>query len=631
MKSLKRRSYLSTLLVLLLLLGSCSTFTGSSKIEIHPTVSKNVVEMLENISVNTDVKASVKQGIQYIAENNYKDASKSFGEALRLDPINGHLHFLNGLSYHLMSLNGDSTKLELAESGYKLAIRYDASNHWAALYLGNIYFSKRRYLDAQNQFSYGLLYAPENQELLKALSVASYYAKNIELSSWAAEKALNDKPKDLSNLRNSLFTRAAGGEKRDENKSLIEYKKLIESKKNKQPIENLAYKSLLNRVNQWDRFHYGAKTAQNGEASVFGSSSRAEGTPLNLDDSAKSTKSVNKYNSYLSSSKKKKKRKGRRKKKLNLPKMTLVDVVIIRTEESRTENKGINILSGLQATLTGTMFGYNSAATAGTKDTTIAPTLTLAGLKYNFNIFNDGSNKAEILARPSLLAVEGETSDFSSGATLHVQLSSSNVDGSMVDVPVGINLNVTPTFYDDETVKIDVSAKRTFLENNSEKVGFTAFTQTSLTSVKATAVLRFGETLILSGLSENENESSEDGVPFLQNIPIIQYLFSNKQKLKTKKNVLILLTPHKARYADRNMGSSQLRNKLLKKDEKNKFVFELQAKENIARNNIDAALLNLESNLYFREFRSGDLHLDDWHNDSTFTGALLRSMSFLYY
>ena len=62
------------------------------------------------------------------------------------------------------------------------------------------------------------------------------------------------------------------------------------------------------------------------------------------------------------------------------------------------------------------------------------------------NIFNDQGNKAEILARPSLLATEHVTSQFFSGGVLHVQLSSNNYDGGMEDINIGTSLSVTPEF-----------------------------------------------------------------------------------------------------------------------------------------------------------------------------------------
>ena len=164
-------------------------------------------------------------------------------------------------------------------------------------------------------------------------------------------------------------------------------------------------------------------------------------------------------------------------------------------------------------------------------------------LEYNLNIFNDEMNKAEVLARPSLLATEGSSSKFFSGGELHVQLSSNNADGSMIDVPIGIHLSVKPKFFSDDHVQITVHAERAFLEQKSIHVGFTSVTQTVKTDVSATAVLKFGETLMLSGLSETTSDKSNSGVPFIKKIPFVQYLFSRDEALETKKSILIFLTP----------------------------------------------------------------------------------------
>lgn len=319
--------------------------------------------------------------------------------------------------------------------------------------------------------------------------------------------------------------------------------------------------------------------------------------------------------------------------------MTLVDVTIIGTEESKSQAKGINLLAGLQTTLSGSL-SYNKTIgkdadgkSTDSETTTFAPSLNLLNLEYNLNIFNDGSNKAEILARPSLLAIENETSKFFSGGVLHVQLSSNNSDGSMVDIPIGINLSITPQFYGDDTVKVTVHADRSFLEEGADSVGFSAFSQTASTSVDATAILKFGETLILSGLSENQHDVSKDGVPFLQDIPGIQYLFSRKEDLETKKSILILLTPQKARYSNRNVTAEELQKELKEsKEEQTIYTSSLKNNEKIKRSNIDAAIAHLSrENQFYRQFRTGDLELDSWNNEDTMLGAFKRALGFLYY
>lgn len=311
--------------------------------------------------------------------------------------------------------------------------------------------------------------------------------------------------------------------------------------------------------------------------------------------------------------------------------MTLVDVVIIKTQEVRTENKGINLLQGLTGTLGGIGIEYDS--TKKTNKFSANPIFTFVGLEYNLNIFNDGSSRSNIIARPSLLAIDGKKSTFYAGDVLHVQLSSNNSDGSMIDIPIGIELDVLPKFYSKDIVQITVHAHRSFLETTSEKVGFTSFSQTSKTSVDATAILKFGETLILSGLTENNENENENGVPFLQDLPGIQYVTSNEQKLRVKTSILILLTPREVRYVNANMGQKELMESLKKKQkEQNISLKALKHKNGIKVSNIDIVLGHLSQNSpFYEQFRKGDLNLDDWNNEDTILGSLVRALGFLYY
>ena len=60
--------------------------------------------------------------------------------------------------------------------------------------------------------------------------------------------------------------------------------------------------------------------------------------------------------------------------------------------------------------------------------------------------------------------------------------------------------------------------------------------------------MKFDDTLIISGLSEKETEKLNDGVPFLQDLPVLQHLFRHEDTLDFTKSVLILLTPRKPQY-----------------------------------------------------------------------------------
>ncbi|HBA61071.1 MAG TPA: hypothetical protein DCZ92_09685 [Elusimicrobia bacterium] len=627
--------------LLLPALSGCASAPRSARLPLNPSVDRMLREVAKKPSGNL-VTAAVRDGIRAIRKGRYTEALKSFGAGLRVDPVNGNLHFLNALAYHLGSLSGDMGQLELAESGYTSALRFEPDNYWASFFLGHVYFAQKRFKDAQNQFSYALLYAPEDADFLRALAVASYYDQNLEMGSWAAEKAVLLQPGQASGWRIAALTRAAKGDLKGADDCLVKFQELTApsaaAKKN-DSVREWTADHLKNRIEDWRAFHrQHPGLVQAAGPGVFGAPVQAEGKPLdvagqdeNYDDSAQ-----NADESWGESAKT---GDAGAKTDPNAPKMTLVDVVIMSTEESRTQAKGVNLLTGLKATLGGTV-GYKWVSARGSggssgRATTIAPTFTLDNITYNLNIWNDGVNKAEVLARPSLLALDNQTSMFYSGAVLHVQLNSNNSDGSLVDVPVGINLSVTPTFIDDNTIRIKVHADRSFIESKDEKLGFQSFSQTSKTSVDATAVMKFGETMILSGLSENETTKSKSGVPILQSIPLIQSFFSQKTEQQTKKSVMILLAPHKARLSSEHMTPHELKEMKAAQRKGPQAVEHLKAlkkKEGLSgKDNLEAVYEEMATTKFYKEFQSGDLRLDEWHNSDSLAGSIKRVLGFLWY
>ena len=247
------------------------------------------------------------------------------------------------------------------------------------------------------------------------------------------------------------------------------------------------------------------------------------------------------------------------KKKINTPKMALVDVAIIRTEEIYKSSKGVNLLNGLNLFFSGDdsffigqTFGKdNRVANTNNDQFTIKLGTNAAGLNYSLNIFNDNYDRNEVIARPTILVQDNQKSSFFSGGTMHIVLEGGVAgSGSIEPIDVGVTLEVKPKFLDSETININVLAQRTFLETalsgvNDNLTG-TSFAQTSKTKIQANLTLRYGETMVLSGLSDQEKENIDDKVPLVGDLPVIQYLFRNNTKLSSKRTVLILLTPRQA-------------------------------------------------------------------------------------
>jgi len=69
---------------------------------------------------------------------------------------------------------------------------------------------------------------------------------------------------------------------------------------------------------------------------------------------------------------------------------------------------------------------------------------------------------------------------------------------------------------------LSIRASRSFIEEQgNEKV---ALKQTR-NAVNASALVSYGQTFVLNGLVERELDVTENGVPLLQDIPILQYFF----------------------------------------------------------------------------------------------------------
>ena len=234
------------------------------------------------------------------------------------------------------------------------------------------------------------------------------------------------------------------------------------------------------------------------------------------------------------------------------PPVAIIEVTMIRTEESVRKSFGINLMDGL--TLSKSL-SFSAMGDTANQATQSANNLTNAGalaadatgavtggfLSYNLNIANSIYTKNEVIARPTLSAIDRLPSIFFSGATYSIIVGGIN-SGTLVDKPVGVALSVTPTFLDDDKILLSIRASRSFIEEQgNEKV---ALKQTR-NAVNASALVSYGQTFVLNGLVERELDVTENGVPLLQDIPILQYFFKRSVTMDYSRQILTLVTVRK--------------------------------------------------------------------------------------
>jgi opacity protein-like surface antigen len=297
-----------------------------------------------------------------------------------------------------------------------------------------------------------------------------------------------------------------------------------------------------------------------------------------------------------------------------LPRMALFDVVMIRTEESVGYGSGVNLLEGLKLTL-----GYSWNETRNSSDggqasisQSIARTAGLpnGGITYSLNIFNVDTNHTEVIARPTLIALDRLGSTFFSGS--NVSISISGVDnGSLQDKSIGTALSITPTFIDDERMLLAIKVDRSYVEP-VQLPGFNESLTTSKNSVTTNVMLRFGETVILSGLREREKNRIEDGVPVVNRIPIVQYLFNRTVQTEFNKHLVVLVTPRKPANFNGHTEKGDRYHEELKRinmrgETPASIASELAGITRTYQENLQQIVNALGVSTYYSEFRTGDM------------------------
>jgi type IV pilus assembly protein PilQ len=104
----------------------------------------------------------------------------------------------------------------------------------------------------------------------------------------------------------------------------------------------------------------------------------------------------------------------------------------------------------------------------------------------------------------------------------------------------GIRLSVTPQITLNRMIMLSLKAENSSAEIGPSDVGFVFNQQRANTQV----LVADGETAVIGGLTVTEVSRSRQGVPVLMNLPLIGRLFAQNTRSETKRDLLVLVTPH---------------------------------------------------------------------------------------
>jgi len=170
--------------------------------------------------------------------------------------------------------------------------------------------------------------------------------------------------------------------------------------------------------------------------------------------------------------------------------------------------------------------------------------------------------KVRILEAPSVLALDGTTAHIVVGSEYPYPGASyiSGVGGATSSVQyrdTGISLIVMPRISASGHVTLDV-AQEVSSPGAAVTVGNGSTAQAfNKTSVQTTLSVKDGETVAIAGLIRNNTTVGRSGVPILSDIPLLGSLFGSVNRSANRSELLILITPHVIRTAERLQEMTQ--------------------------------------------------------------------------
>jgi general secretion pathway protein D len=159
--------------------------------------------------------------------------------------------------------------------------------------------------------------------------------------------------------------------------------------------------------------------------------------------------------------------------------------------------------------------------------------------------------KVDILSSPQLMVLDGQPASLQAGdlvpyltqTSQSTLTANSPVINSIDYRETGVILQITPHVGSDGVVTLDVAQEVSAVQPAVTTAGINSptFSDRAVTSRVA---IQDGQTIGLAGLISDSDSHENQGIPYLKNVPLLGTLFSTQNNSRTRKELLVLITPH---------------------------------------------------------------------------------------
>ena len=150
------------------------------------------------------------------------------------------------------------------------------------------------------------------------------------------------------------------------------------------------------------------------------------------------------------------------------------------------------------------------------------------------------SGEAVMLAQPQLLARSGASATFLAGGEVPYTSTDSRGNPTTLFKPYGVSLNITPRIDRNGVIRSLIEVEASSVDTSLSVAGGPAL-RTRRASTEFN--VRSGNTLVIGGFLSREQGQEINGLPWLQNIPILGALFSSRRFQQRETELAIFVTP----------------------------------------------------------------------------------------
>ncbi|WP_457561078.1 type II secretion system protein GspD [Caminibacter sp.] len=236
----------------------------------------------------------------------------------------------------------------------------------------------------------------------------------------------------------------------------------------------------------------------------------------------------------------------------SMRKEVLIDVKIYSVELSKSHKTGID-WSQLSISLPNMSTPLRAENIVGSNSIFKSAQFN-AGAFLNFLAQNGNVNS---ISNPKIMTLNNQKAIISVGDTIYYKYASKVVTDQNGNPQtqytigskfVGVILDITPQISDDGTIILNISPRisafRDLTQLNTTNGVRDMPPDTKDNTMQSVIKVKNGDTIILGGLISDDKSLQVNGVPILKEIPLIKYLFSSRETITNKKEIVFVITPH---------------------------------------------------------------------------------------